>query len=119
MKETDALNSLIKERLLGGTTYSENIYRGIGKSNYAWVDEFSNKNFNNFLPRMKRMQKLSPMQKELLNEDTKTLIKAGYLDNDLELTEEGEQVFNAILFEEKRAQLVAAAKAKLDSEVKK
>ncbi len=113
------MHRLIKEKMMSkGMAYIHgDSTRGIGKPNFTWFDEYSDTNY--LLPKIKVMQKLSPMQKELLDEDTKTLIKAGYLDNDMDLTEEGGEVLNAIYFKEKKKELVAAAQAKLDSEVKK
>jgi len=62
---------------------------------------------------------LGTMMKKLLDGDTQALVKAGYINGDLELTSEGQNELMAILFEANKSSLVAAAKTKLDEEVKK
>jgi len=67
----------------------------------------------------KNMNRLTPMQKRLLDADTQTLLKAGYLDSELDLTDAGQEVLDGIMFEANKAALVAAAQARLDEESKK
>ncbi len=58
---------------------------------------------------------LSTIAKKLFDADTKTLIKAGFLDQHLlTLTEVGRAQIWAILFEQNKAALVAAAQADID-----
>ncbi len=59
------------------------------------------------------MSKLSIMMKKLLDADTQTLVKAGYINGDLELTEQGEQALFATLFDANKAALVTLAQADL------
>lgn len=60
--------------------------------------------------------KLNSMMKKLLDEDTKKLIKASLINGDLELTEEGRDALQAIMFEEKKAELVKLAEEKIAEE---
>lgn len=59
-------------------------------------------------------QKISAIAKKLLDGDTKTLIKAGFIDNNLDLTDKGTAALNAIVFEQNKAALVEAAKAEVE-----
>ncbi len=64
------------------------------------------------------MKKLNTMMKKLLDPDTQTLVKSGYINGDLELTKEGEQALMTILFVANKAALVESAQAVLDEEKK-
>ena len=64
----------------------------------------------------KKMNKLKPMMKRLLDKDTRTLYKAGYINRDLELTENGRNALNTILFTANKAELVKMAQEELDEE---
>ncbi len=64
------------------------------------------------------MKKLSILLKKLVDSDTQTLIKAGYIDDKLELTEAGEQALLTILFLANKAELVTMAQADLDEAAK-
>lgn len=66
----------------------------------------------------KQMNTVSSLMKRLLDADTQVLVKAGFLDNSLELTSEGIAALRAIMFETNKAALVAEAQAKLDVEKK-
>ncbi len=66
----------------------------------------------------KNMNSLSTMLKKFLDEDTKTLIKAGYFNNDLSLTSKGKEANDAINFKANLKELVAMAQADLDEEAK-
>jgi hypothetical protein len=59
-------------------------------------------------------KKLGAIAKRLLDGDTKTLVKAGYINGDLELTDEGTAALNAVIFEQNKAALVEAAKAEIE-----
>lgn len=67
-------------------------------------------------PKKSLMNKLSIIAKKLLDADTATLVKAGYLDSELDLTEEGGEALDAILFAANKAALVEAANEKLAEE---
>lgn len=62
------------------------------------------------------MQKVSLMMKKLLSKDIQTLVKAGYINGDLDLTERGKDVLLAQLFESNRAELVKSAEEELAEE---
>ncbi len=65
------------------------------------------------------MKNLGIMLKKLVDADTQTLLKAEYLNGDLELTDAGERALLAILFSANKAELVALAQAELDEAAKK
>lgn len=64
---------------------------------------------------------MNAFKKALLSADTKTLIKAGYMDSEtLELTSKGQDALNFIVYEEYQKKLVAAAEAEIaEAEAKK
>lgn len=62
------------------------------------------------------MTKLNTMMKKLLDSDTQTLVKAGYINGDLELTTAGRDALNGIIFQQNKAALVALAQEALDEE---
>lgn len=64
------------------------------------------------------IMKLNAMMKQLLDADTQTLVKAGYINGDLEMTSDGEDALLTILFVANKAALVTDAQAKLDAEKK-
>lgn len=55
------------------------------------------------------MKKLSIMMKKLLDKETQLLVKAGFINGDLEITTEGQHALNSVLFTEKKAELVKLA----------
>jgi hypothetical protein len=57
---------------------------------------------------------LSTMFKKLLDKDTQTLVKAGFLSETLELTDCGKSELITIMFDVHRKALIEAAQAKLD-----
>ncbi len=59
------------------------------------------------------MSKITTMFKKLLDSDTQSLVEAGLIMENLELSDEGENQLQAILFEQNKAALVAIAKEKL------
>lgn len=60
---------------------------------------------------------MNAFKKALLSADTKTLIKAGYMDDEtLELTSKGQQALNFIVYEKYQKELVAAAEADIKEE---
>ncbi len=59
------------------------------------------------------MSNVSHVLDALLDEDTRALVDAGYLANDLSLTNEGKYRLTIIAFDQNRAALVAAAKEQL------
>lgn len=64
------------------------------------------------------MKTLTTMMQKLLDAPTQTLVKAGYINGDLELTNEGNNALMAILFVANKDALVADAQTKLDAEKK-
>lgn len=69
-------------------------------------------------PKKTIMTKLNTMMKKLLDTDTQTLVKAGFINGDLELTSEGRNELWTLIFDQHKAALVEAAKAKIAEEEK-
>lgn len=61
----------------------------------------------------KKRMKLSAIARRMLDANTRTLVKAGYLDNELELTTEGEEALLAILTTANMEALVKEAKKEI------
>lgn len=62
------------------------------------------------------MSKLSSMVKRLLDKDSQTLYKAGFITDDLWVSDEGKRALWGILFEEHKAALLKEAEEKLAEE---
>jgi len=60
------------------------------------------------------MYQLTNIAKRLLSKDIKTLVKAGFMDSELEMTEMGRRELTGILFDKYQKELVEAATAKLE-----
>ena len=60
-------------------------------------------------PEERNMSKLTSIAKRLFDEDTKKMVKAGLLTNDLQLTDKGESELMAIVFQANKDALVKAA----------
>ena len=67
----------------------------------------------------KMLQRLGNYMKKLLDKDTQVLVKAGFINGDLEPTEEGLDALNSILFFEKKTELVEMAKEMIAEEEEK
>lgn len=65
------------------------------------------------------MEKVSVMMKKLLSKDIQTLVKAGYINGDLDLTEQGQKVLMAQLFDANKAELVKSAEEDIAEAEKK
>ena len=84
--------------------------------NNLWIDEAGDYNAETNKSKKTIMTKLNTMMKQLLDADTQTLVKAGYINGDLELTSEGRDALNGIVFQQNKAALVALAQEALDEE---
>lgn len=62
------------------------------------------------------MSKVGIMMKKLLDADTQKLVKAGFINGNLELTEEGQTHLNSVVFETNKAALVTLAEEKIAEE---
>ena len=62
------------------------------------------------------MNKLSLMMKKLLDNDLQVLVKAGYINENLELTTDGKVALDSVLFDANKVALVKLAQEKLDEE---
>ena len=107
------LNDLINEGLVEkvGESWSNTPYGCVITANSDYGvsggnGEINNNNNNNM--------KLNTMMKKLLDKDTKTLIEAGYINGDLELTEAGKKELMVILFLANKKELVDSAKELLE-----
>ena len=56
------------------------------------------------------------MMKRILDKDTRTLVKAGMINGDLEFTEQGKNALESILLTEKKAELVKLAEEKINED---
>jgi hypothetical protein len=83
--------------------------RYMGEEQLELIDE-------NIKPKKTLMTKLNTMMKKLLDADTQTLVKAGYINGDLELTSAGRDALNTIVFQANKAALVAMAQEALEEE---
>lgn len=72
--------------------------------------------FDYIKPKKTLMNKVSTMMKKLLDADTQTLVKAGYLNGDLDLTDKGKTALNTIVFMANKADLVVSAQEAIDEE---
>jgi len=59
---------------------------------------------------------LSTLAKKLIDKDLRTLIKAGFMDDSLNLTQEGKQEVWALLYDKFKKDLVEAAEEKLEED---
>ena len=59
-----------------------------------------------------KTMKITNLVKKLLDEDTRTLVEAGFINGDLALTDEGTSELIGLLFLEKKAELVKIAQEK-------
>lgn len=64
------------------------------------------------------MQKINIFAKKLLDKNTKTLIEAGYLNENLDLTSQGSDALELIAFDKYALELVAMAEAKIEEDKK-
>jgi len=62
------------------------------------------------------MYQLTNIAKRLLNKEVKTLVKAGFMNSELSMTEAGRQELTSILFDKFQKELVEAAAAKLEED---
>lgn len=81
----------------------------VTRSNFIKLTINKNKTF---------MSKVSTMMKKLLDADTQALVKAGFVNGDLELTSEGTKQLQTILFVANKAALVEAAEEVIAEEEK-
>lgn len=65
------------------------------------------------------IMKVTNLVKRLLDADTQTLVEAGYINGDLQLTEEGQSELLSLFFVDKKDALVALAKEKLAKDATK
>ncbi len=80
--------------------YADRLIYGYGLNNYKWIDE------NN-------MSNVSHVLDALLDEDTRALVDAGFLDGSLRITDAGRAEINKCLYEQNKHTLVAVAKEQL------
>lgn len=76
----------------------------------------TNSSLSKSKPTEKSMYNLTNIAKRLLNKDIKTLVKAGFMNSDLSMTEAGRQELTSILFEKYQKELVEAATTRLEEE---
>jgi len=84
------------------------------KGDYIVVSGISSSNFNKI--NKTKIMKITNLVKKILDKDTRTLIKAGFINGDIALTEEGVNELIGILFLEKKAELLKVAEEKLNED---
>ena len=62
--------------------------------------------------------KITNLVKKILDKDTRTLVKAGFINGELALTDEGVSELLGLLFLEKKAELLKVAEEKIDEDSK-
>jgi len=85
---------------------------------YAYIDEaadVSRSTFNTFKKTKVNMKKLTPQQEAALDADTKTLLQAGFINDDLTPSDEGLDALEAIQFEANEAALLVKAAAIIEA----
>lgn len=78
------------------------------------MEQSCKNNYPKFKPKKTIMQKLSSMARSILDPDTQTLVKAGYLNEDLSLSDTGRYRLMAMSFAANKAALVVEAQKDLD-----
>lgn len=68
---------------------------------------------SNFIKANKSKMKITNLVKKILDKDTRTLVKAGFINGDLALTDEGTAELLGILFMEKKSELLKVAEEKI------
>lgn len=97
--------------------YKENYKQGDHYyDDYILIDSAEIKNKDNKVNKKTIMKSLTPMLKTMLDKKGRTLYKAGFLNGELELTEEGKNALNTIVFEANKDELVKLAEEKLSEE---
>lgn len=85
----------------------------------SWNDYFTNTYCEDNNNEQNKLMKITSMVKRLLDKDTKTLVKAGFINGNLELTEEGRNSLMAIMFDKFKPELVKEAEEKIAEEKSK
>lgn len=96
-----------------GLLYGEGIPSGMS---YTDLDRIGSSIIKENKERPPLMTRVNNMMKKLLDSDTQTLIKAGYLNNDLQMTDAGRLALIATLFEANKAALVVLAQEELEEQ---
>jgi len=112
----------IKPETIGCRTkyFTEWHYEGKSDLHKGWYALDTDYTIVEIIPKDKPsiMASLTNMMKKLLDKDTQVLVKAGYINGDLLLTEKGEEALFAVLFTQNKTDLVTLAQAELDEKEK-
>lgn len=82
------------------------------KYEYIYIDEASDISRSTYKPlNIKTMKTLTPQQEALLDADTKTLLQAGFINDDLTPSDKGLDASEAIQFDANKATLLIQAAA--------
>lgn len=101
-------NAIGAQILSGTKTSSKGHYFMPGDYDYCEMTDEKNE-----IP--KRMNKLSAIARRILSKENRTLYKAGFITEDLQLTATGKDAVFAILFDNLKEELVGEAKALIKS----
>ena len=108
---------VIKESCSGTTVGDEHVLKD--NVNSLWAGDCDCPSRWELVTKRKTiMQKLTPMLKRALSKEWQTLYKAGFVNGDLEFTEEGESALASVLLDQYKEQLVQLAQESLDEEEK-
>jgi len=87
-----------------------------------WDNEKLNSSYKEFreqdliINNKKIFMKITNLVKQILDQDTRKLVKAGYIDGELSLTEDGVSELIGMIFAEKKPELVKLAEEKINEE---
>jgi hypothetical protein len=89
------------------------MYARMIKLSHRWFDGGAAMKVLNNLTEKPEVKKMNYLQKLFLGADEKVLLEAGYIDSELDLTDRGGEVLEAIQVEAHKAKLVEMAKAEI------
>jgi hypothetical protein len=113
-----ALTSTITTGTTSSSSYGK-FYTTVDPA-YFYGNSIINNEFMRYYPaefkEESKVNKLNSMMKRILDKDTQTLYKAGYLNGDLEMTDKGKKALQGILFDTHKAELIKAATEELEED---
>ena len=112
-RKYEGLEGTIIERWQDSGNYKYHIKFKNGEESRGWTNDNDMK-----LNLRKINMKIGTMMNKLLDKDTQLLVKAGFINGDLELTDAGQNALITILFTDRKAELVELAKEIIEEEEK-
>ena len=99
----------------GDNYYTYDIYNKDNKKRSSCASCLGDEDLEFYNKLIMSANKLTPMQEKTLDKDMKVLVEAGYLDSNLEVTEDGKRVLESMVFEAHKVELIKLAKAAIKS----